>query len=267
MKKTLVSVAAVGLMWGGFLWAADNGGGPPVSQTNSSPATANGSQQANDQAPAEVKAAVQEAVKLPPGSGEFFKAATAAMAGWVKTSPIEAFEWAYKQPKIDRKRHYLPLVTMRLWVVNDLPGALAYVEKTPGNPGLGCLLSAWTDQDPTSAAAWAAKQPKEKWQEAIPAVGEPWARKDPKAASGWLLSLPVDQGCYGYAITAATWTWADPAAAAEWVGKLPEGKARNDAAAMVAGVWSRKKPGDAEKIQEWARGITTPMMKDNPPAK
>lgn len=150
---------------------------------------------------------------------------------------------------------------MTLWAGNDLQGARAYVEKTPGNPGLGVFLCAWTDQDPVAAAAYAAKQPKEKWAEAIPAIGEPWARKDPKAATAWLSSLPVDQGSHAYAITAATWSWSDPAAAADWVGKLPEGQARNTAATMVAGVWTRKKPEEKEKAQEWLKGVTTPVAK------
>ncbi len=181
------------------------------------------------------------------------------MSEWVKKSPVEAGEWAWQQPKVDRSRHYLPLVTMRLWAANDLPGALAYVEKTPGNPGLGCLVSAWTELDPAASSAWAAKQPKERWPEVIPSVGEPWARKDPKAATAWLSSLPVDQGSHGYAITAATWSQSDPESAADWVGKLPEGPARNNAATMVARVWTRKKPGDTGKIQEWAKGVTTPV--------
>lgn len=260
MTKLAFGIAALGVGWGHPSWAADNGGVQPGSQAPTSVTATSASQPPDGQAPADVETAIQKAVTLPPGSKQLFAAFEAAMSAWVKQSPVQAFEWAWKQPKLDKRRHYVPGVAMTLWVGNDLQGAKAYVE-TPGNPGLGNFLVAWTDLDPTAAAAYAVKLPKEKWREAIPAVGEPWAGKDPKAASAWLSSLPVEQGSYSYPITAATWAWKDPAAAADWVGKLPSGEARNLAASMVAGVWGRKIPEQKEKAQEWAKGVTTPVTK------
>jgi hypothetical protein len=233
----------------------------PAQSTNAIPPQSSPNQPQTGQAPADVEAAVQQAVTLPPGSKQLLAAFEAATSAWVKQSPVEAFEWAWQQPKVDKRRHYLPMVTMGLWVKNDLPGARAYVEKTPGNRGLGVFLCGWTVQDPVAAAAYAAKEPKEKWQEAIPAVGEPWARKDGKAATAWLSSLPVDQGSCAYPITAATWSQSDPASAAAWVATLPAGQARNTAAKMVAGVWTRKNPQDTQKIQDWAKSVTTPVAK------
>jgi len=236
MKKIVCSIAILVGVWGAPSWALE-------------------------QAPAGVEAAVQDAVKTPPGSAQFFKAAEEALAEWVKKSPSQAFEWVQSHPVANPRRHHLTLVVMKLWVKQDRQAAVDYVLKLPGNRGLSELTNAWAAQDPASASAWAAKQPKERWSVVIPGVGEPWAKLDPKAAAAWISSLPADQGNYGYAMTAATWAWADPDAAATWVGKLPEGEARNKAASFMAGVWTRKKPEDAQKVQEWLKGITTPVAK------
>lgn len=235
----------------------------PVSATTA-PATtaaASNSPAQSGEAPAAVEDAIKEAVKLPPGSGQFFKAAEAALADWVKKSPAEAFEWADKQAAADKRRHYLPLVAMRLWVRQDVPGAVGYVTKLPGNHGLGELASSWAGQDPAAATAWAVKLPREKWPVVIPAVGEAWAGRDPKAAGAWILTLPAEQGCYTYVITAHTWAWSDTAAVAAWVAKLPDCDARADAAAAVVNVWKRKSPGDTEKIKEWVKGFPMPEAK------
>jgi len=175
---------------------------------------------------------------------------SAALTDWVKKSPAEAFEWADKQAAADKRRHYLSLVVMRLWVRQDTPGAVDYVTKTPGNRGLGGLVASWIAQDPASASAWVVKRPREKWPVVFSAAGESWARCDPKAAGAWLLTLPVEQGHYAYTLAAGTWAWSDTAAATAWVAKLPECDARNDAVAAVANVWGRRSPGDAEKIKD-----------------
>ncbi len=256
-KMVLVAAAWVGV-WSSTAWAVEPGAG---SGTTAPATTAAASQPQSGGAPAGVEEAVQEAAKLPPGSRQLFKAFEEALAEWVKKSPAEAFEWASKQEKVDRRRHYVPLVAVRLWVKQDVQGALDYVTKTPGHRGLGEFASSWAGQDPAAAAAWAAKQPKETWRAVISAVGESWAGRDPKAAGEWVLKLPPEQGCYAYYLTASVWTWSDPAAAAAWVGKLPEVDARSDAAAVVANNWRRKSPGDAEKIKEWVKGFNMPDAK------
>jgi len=255
MTKLILGITALLGLWANLARGAETGRDPSGAATTAPATTAAASQPQSGAAPAGVEEAIREAAKLPPGSRQLLKAFEDALAEWVKKSPAEAFEWAGKQEKVDRGRHYVPLVAMRLWVRNDVQGALAYVEKAPGNRGLGEFASCWAGQDGPAASAWAAKQPKERWPAVINAVGEAWAGHDPKATAGWILTLPPEQGCYGYYMTASMWTWSDQASAAAWVAKLPEGKPRDDAAGVVAINWRRKSPKDAEKIKEWVKGF------------
>jgi len=251
MRTILVVILAYGVGCA-LLPLAAKGGDSPATKPSAT-------QGVSDAIPAEVRQAVDQALATyPRGSGQRFKALEAALADWVKASPLPAYEWAEKLPNDTAQRHDVGGAVVGLWARSDFPGLSDYLIHLPNNKGYVTLAFVLAGRDPVAASAWAAKLPKDKWPMVMGPIGEVWGKSDPVALAAWIDTLPPEQGAYGYGWTASMWGFRDPHAAAAWVEKLPEGDARTDAVARLAGTWLRRLPQEPDKIKEWVRQMPIP---------
>jgi len=263
MSKMPAAIPVLLGCWASLAWAAEPNRPSAATQTATQSTTAtsaSATEVKTGEIPPDVLKAVEEALKKPPSSGYRFKALDAAIGDWVKQAPEAAIEWALNQPTENGRRHDMPLTVVTLWLKNDAAAAVAYITNRHGDC-MGTLAACWGGVDPNAAAAWVAKQPKEKWPAVFSALAEGWSRKDPNAAAEWASQLPSEQACYTYFMIAGGLAWQNPPAAAAWVAKLPEGDAKNIAAARVANVWGRKIPADLDKIKDWVNQLSIPEAK------
>ena len=123
-------------------------------------------------------------------------------ATWAAKAPVEAENWARGLPAEDR---FSALASVWEATAADDPAKAgarlaALVPEAAGTDAAGAKLvssatavaTAWVNQNPNSAAAWALNLPEGKAREAaVGAVADQWAGTDTMAASTWINGLPA----------------------------------------------------------------------------
>lgn len=176
--------------------------------------------------------------------------ANRALSGIARTDPLRALEFADRLSGQAARwgRH----VVMRAWAVDDVAGALAYVEnlsKSRLRQELRSVVArTYGRRDPEGAFAWA-QNLKPSSPDVLVAVVDGIAHTDPGRAMDAVLSLDSEEAQSNamMMITARSTYSGDPAALAGRLIALPEGRVKDQAMQTLTSNWSQADPESALK--------------------
>ena len=209
-----------------------------------------------------VPADVQKAMAMPEGADRH-AAFVAAVKAWAQTNPIDAINWAAQIQDKAQQRLGLESATS-VWIAKDEKAATDWAMNHGSGIQQHFTFGAYGTKNRQAGADWVVQQPKHTAGELGVTVeawcGHPFNPKAVEAASAWVLQQKLSKEDFVAAVhfVAAAKAWTNPPDGAAWVASLPANLPREDAAQIVANIWSRKTPADIPKLKEWINSLQLP---------
>ena len=212
----------------------------------------------------EVKRALKWAESLPDGPGK--KAAMAdILERWAQMDGLGATDYATQL--YDATGNAGPLrEALQGWAQANPSAALQKLLSLGLSDGLKAdirtdLVAQWTEQNPQSAAVFAASnRDTGSWRGLVATVANEWSKEDPKTAVNWAGSLPagLDQV---HAINAAISNWfqSNPTEVAAYVGSQSPSPSRDTMALTLARQIGQEDPASGLK---WAVTVSDPKTQE-----
>jgi hypothetical protein len=184
------------------------------------------------------------------------EAIAAALTGWARDRPNDAWDWAVENPGNDPfESTSINAVVAQITAADPKSGfAFALAAPTEVNR-VGALETVADHIFATGrremALPWFADMLEGAVKQASLAyVARIWSRHEPVHAAEWIEGLPHGNGYHPALIAiAATWAVEDSPAAAQWAVSLPEGRGRANAVEAVFDAWVAN--GDVNRAAHW----------------